>query len=79
MLFFLLYVKITIGLDFSRQQEEPRGRSEYNSLVLFVLSGILTVLLILAHSGKGTGVSDTDCCIYVPAQKRWFRHYGEEP
>ena len=27
-------------------------------LVLFVLSGILTVLLVLAHSGKGTGVSD---------------------
>ena len=26
--------------------------------VLFVLSGILTVLLVLAHSGKGTGVSD---------------------
>ena len=27
-------------------------------LVLFVLTGILTVLLVLAHSGKGTGVSD---------------------
>ena len=27
-------------------------------LVLFILSGILTVLLVLAHSGKGTGVSD---------------------
>ena len=27
-------------------------------LALFVLSGILTVLLVLAHSGKGTGVSD---------------------
>ena len=27
-------------------------------LVLCVLSGILTVLLVLAHSGKGTGVSD---------------------
>ena len=27
-------------------------------LVLFVLSGVLTVLLVLAHSGKGTGVSD---------------------
>ena len=27
-------------------------------LVLFVLSGILTALLVLAHSGKGTGVSD---------------------
>ena len=26
--------------------------------MLFVLSGILTVLLVLAHSGKGTGVSD---------------------
>ena len=27
-------------------------------LVLMFLSGILTVLLVLMHSGKGTGVSD---------------------
>lgn len=27
-------------------------------LVLMILSGIATVLLILMHSGKGTGVSD---------------------
>lgn len=27
-------------------------------LVLLFLSGILTVLLVLMHSGKGTGVSD---------------------
>ena len=27
-------------------------------LVLLFLSGVLTVLLVLMHSGKGTGVSD---------------------
>ena len=27
-------------------------------LILLVLSGVLTVILILMHSGKGTGVSD---------------------
>ena len=27
-------------------------------LVLMFLSGVLTVLLVLMHSGKGTGVSD---------------------
>ena len=50
----LLYVKITRAGSSRQQEGEPRGRSEYN----FLLSGILTVLLVLAHSGKGTGVSD---------------------
>ena len=28
-------------------------------LVLLCISGILTIFLVLAHSGKGTGISDT--------------------
>ena len=30
----------------------------YVLLALLVISGVLTVILVLMHSGKGTGVSD---------------------
>ncbi len=34
------------------------GALNYTLLVIWAISGVLTILFVLMHSGKGTGVSD---------------------
>ncbi len=34
------------------------GALNYTLLVIWAISGVLTIIFVLMHSGKGTGVSD---------------------